>query len=51
MRLVRTGGLVFIVIVASAWLVQQVELVYGGPHLAGGVYPATLILPAIPIIV
>jgi len=32
-----------------AYLVQQVELVYGGPYIAGGVFPYTVVLPALPV--
>ena len=29
-----------IVLLSTAWLAQQIELVYGGPAVAGGIYPA-----------
>ena len=35
--------------ILSAYLVQQVELIFGGPYIAGGVFPYTVVLPALPI--
>ena len=51
-KLISNIRVIFIVIgftVFSAWLVQRVELIYGGPYIAGGVFPYTVVLPALPI--
>jgi len=47
--ILRTSFLIVGITLFSAWITQQVEWVYGGPHVAGGVFPATVILPAIPV--
>ncbi len=47
--ILRTSLIIIAITVFSAWLVQQVEWVFGGPYIAGGVFPATVVLPAIPV--
>jgi hypothetical protein len=50
--LISNIRIIFIVVgftIFSAWLVQQVELIYGGPYIAGGVFPYTVVLPALPV--
>ena len=46
---IRPALIIIIVTALSAYLAQLVEFVYGGPYIAGGVFPATVVLPAIPI--
>lgn len=47
--ILRTSLIIIVITVLSAWVAQQVEFVFGGPYIAGGVFPATVVLPAIPI--
>jgi hypothetical protein len=44
----RVGALVILGTLLSAWLVQRVELVLGGPYLAGAIHPE-LVFAALPL--
>lgn len=41
--------IIVVLTVLSAYVAQQVEFIYGGPYIAGGVFPSTVVLPALPI--
>ncbi|MDA0709600.1 MAG: hypothetical protein O3B73_05240 [bacterium] len=45
----RSSLIIIALTVFSAYVAQQVELVYGGPYIAGGIFPFTVVLPALPI--
>ncbi len=46
---IRTSLIIVVLTVFSAYVAQQVEFVYGGPYIAGGIFPSTVVLPALPI--
>jgi hypothetical protein len=46
---IRTSLIIIVLSMFSAYVAQQVEFVYGGPYIAGGIFPSTVVLPALPI--
>ena len=50
MAALRLAALIIGITVASGWLLQRVELVYNGPHLAGaGSMPGAQVFLAVPL--
>ena len=50
MAALRLAALIIGITVASGWLLQRVELLYNGPHLAGaGSMPGAQVFLAVPV--